>query len=226
MKKYYLHNGSENIGPFDIEELKEKKITRDTPIWCEGMSDWKNVSEVEELSSVLAAIPPPIKKIVQEAPRKRVVEDEPKKRSFTSLLKKIAIVFLVIVGLFSIISIVVAQNDSSAKGFMEESLSPEEMEATYPTNYLTAGGNYHKNFLGTKLVIDGYIDNKATITAYKDVTIEVIFYDNSKTELNRESFTVNDFISANSRKEFKHKINNYSNVETIGWEVSNAVPNR
>ena len=40
MNKYYLHNRSENIGPFDIEELKQKNITRTTQVWCEGMEDW------------------------------------------------------------------------------------------------------------------------------------------------------------------------------------------
>ena len=28
MKKYYLHNGTESSGPFDIEELKAKNITK------------------------------------------------------------------------------------------------------------------------------------------------------------------------------------------------------
>ena len=39
MKKYYLHDGTNNIGPFDFEELNQKSITRNTPIWCEGMED-------------------------------------------------------------------------------------------------------------------------------------------------------------------------------------------
>ena len=49
MKKYYLHNGTENIGPLDLDELKAKAITKNTQVWCDGMEDWKNVGEVEEL---------------------------------------------------------------------------------------------------------------------------------------------------------------------------------
>lgn len=41
MKKYYLHNGTENIGPLDLDELKAKAITKNTQVWCDGMEDWK-----------------------------------------------------------------------------------------------------------------------------------------------------------------------------------------
>lgn len=226
MKKYYLHNGSENIGPFDIAELKEKKVTRDTPIWCEGMTDWKTVSEVEELNTVLGSIPPPINKNVVLPPQEKKSE-KPKTHWLLSALRKTAILLFIIIGISAGVSYYDDQkNAPTPSGFMENVMSTEELEATYPTKYLEASGTYNANFLGSKLKITGYIDNKATITAYKDITIDVIFYDSSNTELNRESFTVNDFVPANSRKEFKHKVNNYSNVKSIGWEVSNAVPNR
>ena len=62
MKKYYLHDGTENIGPFDIEELKAHNITRTTKIWFDGIEDWKNAEEIEELKTIFTSIPPPIKK--------------------------------------------------------------------------------------------------------------------------------------------------------------------
>lgn len=61
MKKYFLQDGSSTIGPFDLEDLKEKKITRDTLVWFEGMEDWKKAIEVNELGGILTAVPPPIK---------------------------------------------------------------------------------------------------------------------------------------------------------------------
>ncbi|EIA08532.1 DUF4339 domain-containing protein [Flavobacterium frigoris] len=64
MKTYYLHNGNENEGPFDLEELKSKKISRTTPVWCAGMDDWKTAWEVEELKSLLQTVPPPIKPFI------------------------------------------------------------------------------------------------------------------------------------------------------------------
>lgn len=61
MNTYYLHNGNESSGPFGLEELKSKKITKATPVWREGMADWKKAGEVDELKSLFAVIPPPLK---------------------------------------------------------------------------------------------------------------------------------------------------------------------
>jgi hypothetical protein len=47
MKKYYLHNGQDNIGPFNKEQLKDQKINKDTPVWSEEMNDWKKAGEIE-----------------------------------------------------------------------------------------------------------------------------------------------------------------------------------
>ena len=56
MSKYYLHDGSENSGPFTIEELKQNKITRNTPIWYEGIDDCKEAGTIEELKSLFPVI--------------------------------------------------------------------------------------------------------------------------------------------------------------------------
>ncbi len=60
MKKYYLHNGTENIGPFDTDELKTKAITKNTEVWCEGMEDWRKAGEVDELKNSLTVLPHPL----------------------------------------------------------------------------------------------------------------------------------------------------------------------
>jgi hypothetical protein len=38
MNTYYLHDGTVLSGPF-LDELKAKKITKTTSVWCEGMED-------------------------------------------------------------------------------------------------------------------------------------------------------------------------------------------
>lgn len=60
MKKYYLHDGTESSGPFDLEELKTKNITKASPVWFEGMQHWKTASEIPELNFLFVASPPPI----------------------------------------------------------------------------------------------------------------------------------------------------------------------
>ena len=37
MKKYFYSDGTNNFGPFTLEELKEKRITRETMIWFQEL---------------------------------------------------------------------------------------------------------------------------------------------------------------------------------------------
>lgn len=60
MKKYFLHDGTEPSGPFDFDELKAKGITKKSPLWFEGMDNWKYAGEVDELNSLFTVVPPPI----------------------------------------------------------------------------------------------------------------------------------------------------------------------
>lgn len=99
MKKYYLHNGTESSGPFDLEELKIKQITPTTPVWCSGMSDWKKAEEIDELKFVLQVTPPPFKTAAQP-----IQEIEEEKTTIMGLNKKtfyLILAFLVfIIGIF------------------------------------------------------------------------------------------------------------------------------
>jgi hypothetical protein len=61
MNTYYLHDGNESSGPFGLADLKSKNITKGTPVWCEGMADWKKAENVAELKSFFAVVPPPLK---------------------------------------------------------------------------------------------------------------------------------------------------------------------
>ncbi|MBP2281686.1 hypothetical protein H4V97_000004 [Flavobacterium sp. CG_23.5] len=55
--------------------------------------------------------------------------------------------------------------------------------------------------------------------------IEVIFYSKTDSEIAREKYTIYDFFAPNTNMEFKLKVNNYSNVTAIGWDVVNATVN-
>ena len=53
MKKYFLHNGAEQQGAFDIEDLKTKNINKDTPIWYEGLDNWTTADKIDDLKELL-----------------------------------------------------------------------------------------------------------------------------------------------------------------------------
>lgn len=53
MKKYFLHDGTNQYGPFDLEELQRKIITAQTLIWFEPMTEWKPAAEIDEVKHLI-----------------------------------------------------------------------------------------------------------------------------------------------------------------------------
>ena len=220
MIKYYLHDGLENKGPFSIEELKNQQIKKSTPIWKEGMEDWKNAADLSELEEIFSATPPPL--VLPPVYRVNSEAQIPKRHGLNWLQKVGLSIIIVFVGAICIsaISDVISENDSS--GLANKEMTILEKETSYPQNYLITGGKYRENFLGDKLKIAGYIENNASLTTYKDVVINVNFYSKTKTLLSTEQYTIYEFFPPASKKPFELKVNNYNNISGIGWEVSTA----
>ena len=74
MKKYFIHNDQESLGPFTVEELAAMEITKYTPVWCDGLPGWTPAMHVRELKSlwsdkepfVYTAVPPAFDKSAYE----------------------------------------------------------------------------------------------------------------------------------------------------------------
>lgn len=52
MKQYYYLNGTTQLGPFTLDELRTKGLTPDTSVWSAGMTGWLRAGSVLELSSL------------------------------------------------------------------------------------------------------------------------------------------------------------------------------
>ncbi|MEG1565995.1 MAG: SPFH domain-containing protein [Bacilli bacterium] len=60
--KYYIAENGNQIGPFDMENLKKKiedgTLKKDSFVWKDGMNDWKKVEAIEEINALFPNIPP------------------------------------------------------------------------------------------------------------------------------------------------------------------------
>jgi len=54
MITYFLHDGRNEIGPFTIDNLKNQKLTRNTPIRQEGKDSWAPAEKLAELKDIVA----------------------------------------------------------------------------------------------------------------------------------------------------------------------------
>ena len=59
-KKWFLYINDHHEGPFSLEEVRQKlisrQITHESYVWCEGMTDWQMLSQVHELSQLEASL--------------------------------------------------------------------------------------------------------------------------------------------------------------------------
>ncbi|WP_395058891.1 DUF4339 domain-containing protein [Flavobacterium sp.] len=68
MRKYFIHNGETENGPFDIEQLKTMQIKSETPIWYEGLQNWTTGNNVDELKDIINSnsLPPKFENFAQQ----------------------------------------------------------------------------------------------------------------------------------------------------------------
>ncbi len=74
MKKYFFNDGTAQQGPFDLEELKSKNITAETPVWYEGLPEWTTAGKLEELNEMFSPVLP---SLTEEVPSAIVEESVP-----------------------------------------------------------------------------------------------------------------------------------------------------
>lgn len=55
--QYYIANGKQPLGPFDLNQLREMNITPETLVWNQSMPDWQRADQVEELRTQLLGLP-------------------------------------------------------------------------------------------------------------------------------------------------------------------------
>lgn len=80
MKKYYLHNGKEQVGPYSIDDLKEMGLTNKTMVWFDGITNWTEAQFIPELKEFAKLTPPPFEKVKTGKPiidsAKKVLEKD------------------------------------------------------------------------------------------------------------------------------------------------------
>lgn len=57
---FYILNKGETKGPYSLDDLRKMQITRSTYIWKQGMDNWIQAANVDELDSLLNETPPDI----------------------------------------------------------------------------------------------------------------------------------------------------------------------
>lgn len=148
-----------------------------------------------------------------------------KSNSWKSILIKTAVVSVIVLVGIEVFATYNNNDTTQPETYADRVLTIEEIENNSPTDFLSADGKYRESFWGTKLKLDVSVTNQATLADYKDVVIRIRFYSKTNTLIGTEDHTIYEILPPNSVKNFKLEVKNFKDVETIGWDVIDALPN-
>lgn len=147
-------------------------------------------------------------------------------------MKKLLSAITIIATLFIIFS---CHSASSANDYTEVSgtvteKTAEEIKAELaqkerqsPLEYLKATGKFRENLIG-EIVLEGRIDNTATIAGFKDIVIEANFLAASGTVLGTKEFTRYELLGPGFGVTFKFKAFAPDQTKSVAVRVINAMP--
>ena len=107
------------------------------------------------------------------------------------------------------------------KTYEEQRMSVADHEKGNPNQFLKTDASSRENLTGTT-VVEGEITNNATIANYKDVVVEVTFYDEARNALGSSNYTLDETFPAGQTKDFKLKIDSPEGTSSVSWNIVNA----
>jgi hypothetical protein len=196
MKKYYTHDKDSQNGPYSIDELKEQGITTKTMIWYEGLDEWTEAAQIPELKEFATSVPPKFSKNnlfnQSKESAKKVLERDFIEEIESAIpnnkgkkLYKLLLLILSILGLIFIGYIIYPSKEKKEKNNPTEFLFLENARLDEQNSY---SGYY--NDRDFSIILKGNIINKAELTTYKDVKIQLEYFSQTETSLGKDVITI------------------------------------
>jgi len=97
----------------------------------------------------------------------------------------------------------------------------EKTKKKNPKRFLTVEGSDRKNLIGQR-VIKGTISNKATVASYKDVDIELSFYSETGSLLEKDHEVIYETIAPGGSTSFKTKYFAPKGTDSVAMKIVGA----
>ena len=112
-------------------------------------------------------------------------------------------------------------SDKSKKADYEKTKEElAEKEKQNALDFLTISGSDKRNLLG-KTVIDGTVQNTATVSSYKDVRIKMLFFKQSVQVANHEQ-VLDETLEPGEKHEFKSRYKTPKGTDSVALSVMSA----
>ncbi len=226
MKQFFYSIEQQQFGPVAKEEL-QGKITKETLVWCEGMENWTNAGDVEELADMFPNIPtpPPIPEQKKTTPppfssvekkEDSKAKDFPQKKSKKKWIL-ISLFALIIIGA-GIVFYVLEQKS-------RQLLS----EGDCPSCYLSILSQEVSMETLKKGTITLSIRNKSKYTSYGNIDINITYVDKNGNTIQSDVYTMDGTIYPKSFNDFSFEFklpNIFKTISTddVDIEIKGAIP--
>ena len=219
MKKYFIHDGQKQLGPFSAIELIERGITKCTPIYTVGLGRYVKAAEIPVLNDAFG-------KSVEELknPASHEISQEKRSPLVQKLLWVAGAILIILIPYLVLRSqsdvadapIVASPATVPANTTPVSQNTSVQKEVANPLQYLSVHGKMHRNLVGKK-IIKGTITNLASKAGYKNMEMAITFLSGNHTELQTQQFYVNDVVSPNGAIAFRNVFN--APAETAGFQI-------
>lgn len=138
-------------------------------------------------------------------------------------MKKNKLVQIVFSVLLFLHSCGILETENQNPTYEEQKMSIGETEKNNPHQFLSTNGTYRRNLLD-EIVIEGTIENRASVTTYKDFIIRIRFFSKTGSQIGIEDRIVYEFVRPYETINFKIKTDGYRDTKTVNWEIHKATP--
>ena len=118
-----------------------------------------------------------------------------------------------------------ANNQHPSAQYEQKKASLGEMEQGSPLRFLKVKGSYHGNLLN-QTIVEGEVINKATLTAYKNVKLLIIFRDKEGTIIEKDKELLDDIMKPNTSTDFKIKTRHVKGISSASFDIIDAVADK
>lgn len=212
MQKYFIHDGHKQLGPFSAAQLRDRNVTRCTPVKTGDQNNYVTACEIPELNELLKTAP---------TAGKLTITTQPFKKRLAWLIATAVIISgsFILYNLLQPIPDSAAVSAANMQQYSQDNNLPKAAAASDPTDaaqFLTVHGKMHNNLSGKK-IIKGSITDIAGKRGYKDLQIAVTFLSASQAELQTQRIFVNDSVKINSSISFRNVLK--APEETTGFRL-------
>lgn len=114
-----------------------------------------------------------------------------------------------------------ANNQHPSAKYEEKKASMAEMEKESPLKFLKISGSHRGNLIN-QTVVEGEVINKATLTTYKNVEIQIKFMDKEGSTIEKQTHTLDEEVKPGTSQEFKIKVKHVKETASVTLDVVGA----